>query len=288
MSKDKGYILIYRDIQDHVLWLNEKFTKGQAWVDLLLLANHENKSFLLGDEVINAEKGSVITSEKKLMERWKWSKDKVRRFLKLLEKLEMIERKTDKKKTVIYLINYEEYQTSYKSKVNQDVFQNQTRDQTRDNTTNQTTEKHLILSDSKEEQTRDNTTDNTRNDTTNRPVTDHKQTSDDTQTKHYKSTTNTLQKKEKDSVIRCKYGEYKNVLLSDEELEALKKEYPSMWKDKLEGLSSYMASTGKKYKSHYATIRNWIKNDFKKGRNDDGEEDKSRDKGKTFNLKDYI
>ena len=61
------------------------------------------------------------------------------------------------------------------------------------------------------------------------------------------------------------YGEFKNVLLSDEELNKLKSDYPSMWKVKLEALSNYMKSTGKKYKSHYATIKNWIQKDSEKG-----------------------
>jgi predicted phage replisome organizer len=57
-----------------------------------------------------------------------------------------------------------------------------------------------------------------------------------------------------------KYGEYNNVLLTDDELDKLKAEY-SDWADRIERLSSYVASTGKSYKSHYATIRNWARKD---------------------------
>ena len=60
--------------------------------------------------------------------------------------------------------------------------------------------------------------------------------------------------------VKHKYGEYNNVLLSDEELEKLKTEY-SDYQERIERLSSYVASTGKKYKSHYATIRNWARKD---------------------------
>lgn len=56
------------------------------------------------------------------------------------------------------------------------------------------------------------------------------------------------------------YGEYNNVLLTNEELEKLKAEYTD-YEDRIERLSSYVASTGKKYKSHYATIRNWARKD---------------------------
>ena len=62
-----------------------------------------------------------------------------------------------------------------------------------------------------------------------------------------------------------KYGEYKNVLLTDDELEKLKAEYADNL-DRIERLSSYIASTGKAYKSHYATIRNWARADAEKGR----------------------
>lgn len=57
-----------------------------------------------------------------------------------------------------------------------------------------------------------------------------------------------------------KYGEYNNVLLTDDELEKLKAEYRD-YEERIERLSSYIASTGKAYKSHYATIRNWARKD---------------------------
>ena len=65
---------------------------------------------------------------------------------------------------------------------------------------------------------------------------------------------------------RNKYGEYKNVLLSDDDMEKLKSEFPD-WKIRIERLSSYMASTGKSYKNHLATIRNWARNDTQNNSN---------------------
>ena len=65
----------------------------------------------------------------------------------------------------------------------------------------------------------------------------------------------------KDSIeknIKHKYGEYKNVLLTDDELEKLKEEFKD-YEDRIERLSNYVASTGKSYKSHYATIKNWAR-----------------------------
>ena len=70
--------------------------------------------------------------------------------------------------------------------------------------------------------------------------------------------------------IKHKHGEYTNVLLTDDELDKLKQEYPD-WKERIERLSSYVASTGKRYKSHYATIRNWARKDgVKHGANNSG------------------
>lgn len=60
--------------------------------------------------------------------------------------------------------------------------------------------------------------------------------------------------------VRHKYGEYANVLLTDEELEKLKADFHD-WEERIERLSEYIASSGKRYKSHYATIRSWAKKD---------------------------
>lgn len=60
---------------------------------------------------------------------------------------------------------------------------------------------------------------------------------------------------------RHKYGEYNNVLLSDDDLAKLQEEFPTDYTSRIENLSSYMASTGKTYKNHLATIRNWARKD---------------------------
>ena len=64
---------------------------------------------------------------------------------------------------------------------------------------------------------------------------------------------------------RHKYGQYKNVLLSDEDMEKLKTEFPADWQDRIERLSEYIESSGKKYKNHLATIRSWARKDKKGG-----------------------
>lgn len=106
----QGWVSIHRSLQSHWLWADKPFSRGQAWIDILLLANHQDNKFLLGNELVEVEQGSFITSEVKLMERWGWSKSKVRSFLKLLESDEMLIKKSDTKKTTLTVVNYKHYQ----------------------------------------------------------------------------------------------------------------------------------------------------------------------------------
>ena len=57
------------------------------------------------------------------------------------------------------------------------------------------------------------------------------------------------------------HGEFGNVLLTDVELARLQERFPNDWNDRIANLSEYMASTGKAYKSHYATILTWARKD---------------------------
>lgn len=65
---------------------------------------------------------------------------------------------------------------------------------------------------------------------------------------------------DKPKAVRHKYGYYNNVLLTDADLEKLKTEFPD-WEQRIERLSEYIASTGKSYKNHLATIRAWARKD---------------------------
>lgn len=69
---------------------------------------------------------------------------------------------------------------------------------------------------------------------------------------------------------RHKYGAYQNVLLSDEEYEKLRNEFPHDHSERIERLSEYIASTGKSYKNHLATIRSWARKDADKRKTENG------------------
>lgn len=84
---------------------------------------------------------------------------------------------------------------------------------------------------------------------------------DPTNTIDYTETTSETNKHKAKAPTRHKYGEYKNVLLTDEQLEKLKKEFPGDYQERIERVSSYCESSGKTYKNYLATIRNWAKKD---------------------------
>lgn len=106
MDLSKGYIPVPRSILDHWLWGKKDFGYGQAYIDLLLLANYSSHKFLLGNKIIEVEPGTVITSEVKLAARWGWKREKVMKYLKLLEDDQLIVKKSTRQGTTITILNY--------------------------------------------------------------------------------------------------------------------------------------------------------------------------------------
>lgn len=100
-----------------------------------------------------------------------------------------------------------------------------------------------------------------------------------------KQTITKEERKQKSSTVKDekhRYGEYANVLLSNEDFSKLQAEFPD-WQERIERLSGYMASTGKKYKNHLATIRNWARRDSerqKPARNSDSRASEQDGQGK--------
>lgn len=119
MSK-KGWICVYRKIEDDWIWDDKPFARGQAWVDLLLMVNHDNKKIFFNGEPVEVKRGQRITSIKQLCQRWGWSNNKVKKFLKTLEQdnkiiLEIAPRKA----TTITIVNYNLYQDDASEKAPQ-------------------------------------------------------------------------------------------------------------------------------------------------------------------------
>ena len=78
------------------------------------------------------------------------------------------------------------------------------------------------------------------------------------------------------------YGRYKNVILTDTELSELQAELPDKWEYYIDRLSGYIASTGRKYKNHAATIRRWAADDTAKATPKKGIPDYSYKEGESL------
>ena len=105
-----GWIKIHRQIQNCLIWDDKPFNMASAWIDLLLLANHEDKETIFDKKPILVKRGQRITSVRELSARWGWGKDKTLRFLRLLEREKMIVKDSDSRRTLLTIVNYGVYQ----------------------------------------------------------------------------------------------------------------------------------------------------------------------------------
>jgi len=115
---------LFRDIQDNYLWTSRmKFDHRSAWIDLLLLANHEQRAMELRDgSSIIVEAGQLWTCYDSLMERWHWkSKSTISHFLKELQNHGMITYNGTPKGTLVTIVNYGFYQFGRTQSVPQTV-----------------------------------------------------------------------------------------------------------------------------------------------------------------------
>jgi len=119
----EGWVKLYRTLTENDLWLEKPFSKGQAWVDLLLITNHKKGIVKIKNGLtFPVKRGECGYSILGLADRWGWSRGKVDRFLLSLKDEKMIsitDIKTDTKtsskmdtlnRSVIKVIQYEEYQ----------------------------------------------------------------------------------------------------------------------------------------------------------------------------------
>ena len=118
MSTDKGYIKIYRDIREHWIWEDKPFDKARAWIDLIMIANHEPRTILFDGILMTINRGQHMTSLMALSERWGWTRSKVKRFLDVLKAEHMINTKRNRHGTLITIVNYGIYQDTRNTKRN--------------------------------------------------------------------------------------------------------------------------------------------------------------------------
>lgn len=105
-----GWIKLDRKIKYNRLWLERPFSRGQAWVDLLLLANHTDREYVYGDKTVVGKRGDVNVSLSWLADRWGWSRGKVRRFVRELTVNRMCSVSSTPHGTTLSIENYAFYQ----------------------------------------------------------------------------------------------------------------------------------------------------------------------------------
>jgi len=107
-----GYVALDRKLSEHPIWLMEPFTYGQAWADLIMLANHKPGFIKVRGIVISVNRGQVGRSALTLSARWKWSRGKTLRYFDFLVQQNMItiEQQNIKLSSIITILKYNEYQ----------------------------------------------------------------------------------------------------------------------------------------------------------------------------------
>ncbi len=218
----RGKFIINRQLLYDDIWLCEKFSRGQAWIDLIGLANFKDTTLIKRGIKLSLKRGSIGWSEDRLANRWQWSRGKVRRFIQQLaiENLIVIEQQNNKLTTIISIVNYDSLQ--------------------RFSTTNDTANSTL-----------NDTTNGISNDTTNSTVI-IKETKETTFNKEEKGSDRTP------TVLKKQFLEF--VFLTDNEYQKLVIQYGEQDTQKMiDKLNAQKGATGKKYKSDYHAIGYWVK-----------------------------
>jgi len=154
MENNKGWVALYRTICENDIWFLEPFTKAQAWIDLVLNANHSSGVINIRGNMVNIERGQIGWSEITMANRWKWSRNKVRRYLKWLEtKQQIAQQKVYRLTSITTIINYDRYQSAQQTE-QQTIQQKDNRRYTNnnDNNVNNNKEGDGQSTDSNEEQ----------------------------------------------------------------------------------------------------------------------------------------
>lgn len=144
-KKDRGWIKLYRQITDSYIWnASEPFDRRSAWVDLLLMANHEERSFLLRNgQNQTVQEGQLFTSIVHLAQRWKWSRNRVYRYLELLTEQGMVTMSGTPSGTLITLVKYGDFQGGRATDGTTDGTAHGTTDGTTDGTRTRTNKQEL-------------------------------------------------------------------------------------------------------------------------------------------------
>ena len=226
----KGFLTIHRKFFAHWLWTeNRVYSRSEAWLDLLQKAN-----FLDGEKVIKGKlqkikRGELVASYRYLGNEWQWSLGKVKRFLLMLQKEEMIDLQTEHPISIITICNYDKY--NFGSIPNGTLTEQQ---------------QH-----------------------TNDTVTEHPRNRDDTSTEQSRNTHGTKRNKEKkeknlnNEKKGKSIGAPKNsikILEEENFVQDLQKQFPGIdVGGEIEKMRDWLAANGVRKKDYLAFARNWLR-----------------------------
>lgn len=140
-----GWVKLHRDIEENDLYFAEPFTKAQAWIDLFLNANHKPGSFMVRGNVVELKRGQLGWSEITMAKRWRWSRDKVRRFLGMMETRQQIIQHKTFISTVITIVNYDKFQEDETANKTAKKQQKNSKQDINNNGKNENNEKNIII-----------------------------------------------------------------------------------------------------------------------------------------------
>lgn len=109
-----GLVMMDRAVWEHDLFRDEQYSEREAWLWLFSEAAWKPRRVRFGHGFVELQRGELTHSQRFLADKWKWSRGKVARFLKLLESEQMVSPRTDHQQTILMVCNYERFQDFYK------------------------------------------------------------------------------------------------------------------------------------------------------------------------------
>ena len=114
MSKN-GYIKLSRKLVTGEMWAEPRqFSKAEAWIDLLFLAAFETTRVVIAGFEVHLRRGELVASDGYLTRRWRWSRNKVRLFIKNLQeegRITLVQHDLENQiGRIIHILKYNQYQ----------------------------------------------------------------------------------------------------------------------------------------------------------------------------------
>lgn len=106
--ENTSYIKLFRKLLNSPIFENEKALK--IWIWCLLKATHKEREQLVGQQIVKLKKGDFVFGRKQASEELKMTESTIYKYIKLLEKLQMISIKSNNKFSVVSIEKWEDYQ----------------------------------------------------------------------------------------------------------------------------------------------------------------------------------